>query len=380
MSRIAGEIGPRRPTSLGEARAAAYLDGRLRRAGLRVSADPFHAPRSAGAEGALLALPALVSVALYYQLPLPSLALALCGLAIAAALLWWPDVVVLARKRPSQNVIATRASSSAPRRRVVLLAPLDSPPAMSRLARLLADDTRPQIGRAAAYALLTLLALLALPSSLSFELRRALWLTQMLPTAYLLVLAGLDLWLLRAPTTSGAISHAGALAVLLTSAEELNALERTELWAVALGATSSGAGLADFLRRYPFDREMTLFVEIAGIGAGNLSYVTREGVLRERPADTRLLQLAAAADAADPLIDAEPRAYRRDRTIAARLLRAGRRALTIVCLGPDGETPYRGSMDDTPAVIDGPMLDRAMRLVAGLVRQIDAPQNRESRS
>jgi hypothetical protein len=367
---IAGEIGPRRPTSLGEARAAAYLDGRLRRAGLRVSADPFRAPRSAGAAGPLLALPALVSVALYYQLPLPSLALAIWGLALAVALLWWPDAIVLARKRPSQNVIATRASSSAPRRRVVLLAPLDSPPAMGRLARLLVDDVRPQLGRVAAYGLLALLALLALPSNLSFEVRRALWLAQFVPTAYLLLLAALELWLLRAPATPGAVSHAGALAVLLTSAEELSVLERTELWAVALGATSSGAGLADFLRRYPFDRE-TLFVELAGIGAGNLSYVTREGVLRERPADARLLQLAAAADAADPLIDAEPRAYRRERTIAARLLRAGRRALTITCLGADGETPYRGSLDDTPAVVDGPTLDRAMRLVAGLVRQID---------
>jgi hypothetical protein len=253
---------------------------------------------------------------------------------------------------------------------VVLLAPLDSPPAMGRLARLLVDDVRPQLGRVAAYGLLALLALLALPSNLSFEVRRALWLAQFVPTAYLLLLAALELWLLRAPATPGAVSHAGALAVLLTSAEELSVLERTELWAVALGATSSGAGLADFLRRYPFDRE-TLFVELAGIGAGNLSYVTREGVLRERPADARLLQLAAAADAADPLIDAEPRAYRRERTIAARLLRAGRRALTITCLGTDGETPYRGSLDDTPAVVDGPTLDRAMRLVAGLVRQID---------
>jgi len=373
VGRIAGEIGPRRPTSLGEARAAAYLDGRLRRAGLRVSADPFRAPRSAGAAGPLLALPALISVALYYRLPLPSLALALWGLALAIVLLWWPDAVVLARKRPSQNVIATRASSSAPRRRVVLLASLDSPPEMSRLVRLLADDVRPEIGRATAYGLLALLALLALPSDLSFELRRALWLAQFVPTAYLLLLAVVDLWLLRAPTTPGAISHAGAVAVLLASAEELNALERTELWAVALGATGSGAGLADFLRRYPFDRE-TLFVEIAGIGAGNLSYVTREGVLRERPADARLLQLAAAADAADPLIDAEPRAYRRERTIGARLLRAGRRALTITCLDTDGETPHRGSLDDTPAAIDAPMLDRAMRLVAGLVRQIDAPR------
>ena len=43
VNRIAVEIGARRPTSLGEAQAAAYLDGRMRRAGLRVSADAFRA-------------------------------------------------------------------------------------------------------------------------------------------------------------------------------------------------------------------------------------------------------------------------------------------------------------------------------------------------
>jgi len=374
VSRIAGEIGPRGATSLGEARAAAYLDGRLRRAGLRVSADSFRAPRSAGAAGPLLALPALLSVVLYYRLPLPSLFLALWGLAIAVVILLRPSAALLARRRPSQNVIATRATTSAPRRRVVLLAPLDSPPAMGRLTRLLCDDLRPQIGRVAAYGLLALFALFALPSDIPFEARRALWYAQFVPTVYLLLLAVLELWLLRAPAVPGAVNHAGALAVLLASAEELNALERTELWAVALGATSSDAGLADFLRRYPFDREMTLFVGIEGIGAGELSYVTREGVLAQRPADPALLQFVAATDAADPLINAVPRQYRRERTIAARLLRVGQRAVTIICLGADGEPPYRGSPHDTPDVIEAQTLDRAMRLVVGLVRQIDSTE------
>jgi hypothetical protein len=370
VSRIAGEIGPRRATSLAEAQAAAYLDGRLRRAGLRVSADPFRAPRSSGADGALLALPALISVVLYYRLPLPSLFLTLWGLAIAVTLLLRPDIVLLARRRPSQNVIATRATSNAPRWRVVLLAPLDSPPVIGRLARLLGDDIRPRIGRAVAYGLLAIFATLALFGPL--EVRRIWWYAQFLPTAFLLLLAILQLWMLRAPATPGAVSHAGALAVLLASAEELTTLEQTELWAVALGATSAGAGLADFLQRYPFDREMTLFVGIEGIGAGDLSYVTREGVLRERPADPLLLQLVAAADAADPLINAEPRPYHRERTIARRLVRTGRRALTITCLGADGEPPYRGSQHDTVEVIEAQTLERAMRLVVGLVRKIDA--------
>src|SRR5205814_10681304 len=72
VNRIAAEIGARRPTSLGEAQAAAYLDGRMRRAGLRVSADAFRAAAGPGWDGTLLALLASIGCVLYYWLPLPS--------------------------------------------------------------------------------------------------------------------------------------------------------------------------------------------------------------------------------------------------------------------------------------------------------------------
>ncbi|HEX9372834.1 MAG TPA: hypothetical protein VF897_17610, partial [Roseiflexaceae bacterium] len=327
---IAGDIGARRATSLGEAQAAAYIDGRMRRAGLRVAADAFRAPAGVRWDGLLLALLAVAGVALYYWLPLPSLALA--GWNLATATMGWlqPGAMPLTRKRPSQNVIATRALNGTPRWRVVLLAALDSPAASGRLARQLTAGARPLLGRVIASALIVVLALLAL-LALPLELRRALWYAQMLPAAYLAILAGLDLWVARAPTTPGAANHAGALAALLESAGALSALEQTELWAVALGATSSGAGLSDLLRRYPFDREKTLFVGIESIGGGRLSYVTREGLLPQRPADAQLLRLVAGADAADPLIDAEPRPYISEPTLA-RALPRDRRALTIVGL------------------------------------------------
>jgi len=140
---------------------------------------------------------------------------------------------------------------------------------------------------------------------------------------------------------------------------------------VALGATSSGAGLSDLLRRYPFDREKTLFVGIESIGGGRLSYVTREGLLPQRPADAQLLRLVAGADAADPLIDAEPRPYISEPTLA-RALPRDRRALTIVGLDAEGHPIRRGSMLDTPDQIDPQLLDRAIRLIVGLVKQIDS--------
>jgi hypothetical protein len=217
---------------------------------------------------------------------------------------------------------------------------------------------------------LVLLALLALDGPL--EVRRAWWYAQALPTAYLLGLAALDLWSMRAKPSPGAINDAGALATLLASATELTSLTQTELWTVGLGATNTGAGVADLLRRYPFDRERTLFIGLGAIGATALSYVTREGLLPQRPADPLLLQLAAAADAADPLIDAEPRAYHHEPTIAGGLLRAGRRAMTIMGLDANGQAPYRGHAADTVDAVNPQIIERAVRFVVGLVRQIDA--------
>jgi hypothetical protein len=372
INRIAGDIGPRRATSLGEAQAAAYLDGRLRRAGLRVSADAFRAPAGMAWDGVVLALLAAVSVILYYWAPLPSFALSLGNFAIAVVALRRSSNPFLARKQSSQNVIATRALEAPPRWRVVLLAPLDTPPATPQIARRLSAGMRPLFGRVIACGVIVVLALLAFFGPL--EVRRLFWYAQFAAVAYLLTLAALAAWQLRAPATAGAANHAGALAALLESADTLNTLTQTELWAVALGATDSGAGLADLLRRYPFDPQMTLFIGLESIGSGLLSYVTREGRLPQRPADALLLRLVAETDAADPLINIEPRPYYSEPTLQYGLHHGHYRSLTIIGLDADGSPAQRGSPIDTPDQIDAEMVDRAVRLIVGVVKSIDTAE------
>lgn len=372
VNRIAGDIGARRATSLGEAQAAAYLDGRLRRAGLRVSADAFRAPAGVAWDGVAVAVLAWLSVLLYYWLPLPALALMLANLGVAAAAWMRAASPFLTRMQPCQNVIATRAIEAAPRWRVVLLAPLDTPPAMRPLARRLIAGRRPPVGRAIACGAIVILGLLALFGPL--QIRQLFWYAQFVVGAYLAVVAVLQAWQLRAPATAGAANHAGALAALLESADTLNALEHTELWAVALGTNESGAGLEDLLRRYPFDPQTTLFIGLESFGSGLLSYVTREGRLPQRPGDALLTRLAAEADAADPLINAEPRHYSSEPTLVSALQRRHYRALTIIGLNADGSPAQRGSIADTAEQIDAEMIDRAIRLILGVVRRIDATE------
>lgn len=366
VTRVAGEIGPRRATSLQEARAAAYVDGRLRLAGLHVSADVFRAPASIGWDGVITGLAGAASAALFYWMPLVSVGLTIAILVLAAWRTARPGAPLLARRRESQNVIGTRTRGAGVQRRVVLLAPLDSPPQLGNLGRLLGDGRRPHVGRLAGAALLLALQLAGI-----MDVQRFWWYTQVIPAALLLALGALDVLVLGRAYSPGAVSYAGALAALIAAAEELARVEQTELWLVALGATWSGDGLRDLQRRYPFERDTTTFVELNGLGSGGLAYVTREGRLVESVVEPRLLQLAATADSTDPLIDAEPRPFAGAATIARLLRRKGWRAMTVICLGNDGQVPYRATAADTPDIASAEVLQRAVRLLVGIVRQID---------
>ncbi|MCU0492162.1 MAG: hypothetical protein MUD01_11270 [Chloroflexaceae bacterium] len=363
---LLNEIGPRPATSLAEAQAAAFVDGRLRRAGMSVSVDTFRAETSPGLNYALLALPGVVVALITPWWPVPALLLALLGLGLVV----WDGVLaplpLFASRRDSQNVIGICASEQTPRWRMVLLAPLDSAPQPEARRGLSGFHRRAILGRCCAFGLLALLALLALllPSPLW-------WYSQALPAAYLLLSATLAPALeARASYFNPSAGSVGALAVLLTAAERLQGLQHVQLWAVALGATSTcGTALRDLLRRYPFDQEDTLWLSLESIGDGQLTYATREGVLRHFPSDPLLMQLVEVTDTADPVIDAEPRPYSDAPALAAQLHRSGRRVLSLRTL------PKLAPAAATAATVP-PTMDRAARLVVGLVRQLESTRNR----
>lgn len=365
------QFGQRAATSLGEAQAAAYLDGRLRRAGLKVSADGFEAPVGNGWDGVALALLMLVAVLLYRWSPVGALLLALGALGVAVYCLRREGQPLLVERASSQNVIGTRALAQKPQKRVILLAPLDAPPQMPSLLRLLHDGDRHLLGRVGACGVIALLAVTGMTVG-SYELRLACWVGQALPLIYLLFAAGADMWLRRAPASPGAVSHAGALAVLLDCAEELTVAEHTELWVVALGASNTNSGLRDLLRRYPFEPARTRFIALEGIGAGQLTYLSRVGLFPQQASDPKLLAHAAATDTADALINAEPHAYRHSPTTLALLRQRGWQAVGLTCTGPDGQPPHRASATDTPDALEAEVLDRAVRLAVAIVRRVDA--------
>ncbi len=350
LQRLTDEIGHRPATSLAEARAAALLDGRLRRAGLQVIADTFMVIPEPGWAGIILGVLALVAFITYYWLPFLTLGFVVILILVAGIALWQPSLLA-GKPRPSQNVVGNRAASDQQHTRLVLLARLDTPLTPALLTRALGGHLV-IILRLAATLLIALFALIGL-----FNPQR-LWLYLMvLPTLYLVLAALLDLLTLR-PIGPAQPQHSAGIAVLLATCEQLDTLEHTELWAVGLGATARATGLFDLLRRYPFDQASTLFVALEGLGSGAPAIITSEGWPRSQQADHQLVEtlVQIVNEWKPPLAQISYGAP----TIVAPLLQAGRRTISLACLGP-GHTP----------VIDQEYLEGATRLVIELAYTID---------
>lgn len=369
-------IGARQATSLGEARAAAYVDSRLRRAGMQVSAHTFRAPAGLGLIHLLLALLAVLAVLLSLWWPLPALLVALYGLMLTVSDMLAAPLPSLARSRQSQNIVATRARTGAdspaaplPPWRVVLLAPLDSPLHSGRLRHIVGRQLGALVLRISAFALLVLALLLLLISG-----HPLWWLVQ------LLSLVGLFLTLLPGhigPRQDALLGSASALAALLAIVEQLGSLRSVEIWAVALGATTTSSnGLHDLLERYPFPKENTLFIALQNMEGTQLCCAPREGAAGQFAADPQLLHLATLANMHDPQMPAQSRPLYTPLSLASLLHSRGYRVLTLHSQ-TTARRPTAG--EDVLALFQGDTLEQAIRLVIGMLRRLNQDEREGER-
>ncbi len=358
------EIESRRAGGLGEAQAAGYLAGRLRRAEYAAAVQSFQAgigerlPLALSAAlGAIAAGGLVVANASVYRWVwgvAASLMLVLALLLLLGELGALPvkygTLRRIAKGKTSQNVIAGRAAKGKKTQwRVLIIAPLDGPP-------------RPLLSRQALVVLLVLLVV-ELLCVVALLFVAASWL-QMTAAVLAAIAAAFSAWILlwrwqRRPLP--AIYGAGELATLLMVAEELEPLQSVEVWVVALGGSTIGyENLRALLAQYPFAPSDTCVINLHNVSTGQPVFVTREGLVRERRSDRMLLAAAADTDVADITIDAEPRRLQ-ERTMANTLLQQRFRAITISSHGE--KSPYSSPDPST--------IERCVRLVVGMVRTLD---------
>lgn len=358
---LSEEVDTRRVGGLGEAQAAGYVAGRLRRAEYAAAVQSFRAGVSERPLLALIALLGAVGGALsafawsgglsvagmvITLVCLATLLLELGALGFRAGALRR-----LLRGKLSQSVIAPRAAHQRQARwRVVVLAPLDGPPQSA-------------LRRQELWLLFSALITSVLASGVALFSTALIWRVPASGSAIvLLILAGIVLLRRAAPTLLPAVHGAGELTTLLMVADELPPLKQVEVWMVALGGGSIGhESVRALIERYPFSPSDTWVINLHNITAGQPVFVTREGVLRERRSASVLRGLASDTDAADLTIDAEPRRLR-ERTLAQPLLRQGFRAMTIS--SHSDASPFTSP--------EGATIERCVRLVVGIIRGLDA--------
>jgi hypothetical protein len=352
------EIGPRCAGSPQEATAAAFVNGRLRRAGMGVTTHSLVvSPRRrrlygiAAAAGLFAALTAIF-------LPLPALVLALAAIISLTLDAAFGPLALIGPRHASQSIIGTQAITGgaglaprAPRWRVVLLAPLDSPSVATGLSALAGP------GLSAALARVIILALVGLAAMAELISPHRGWALLVVPAAILLALQLAAS--LRGPRPTLHTSNLGALAAMVLATQRLHSLDHVEIWAAAVGASSlDTGGIEDLLAIYPFERERTLIIALEQLDGGQLCY----GV-NTRRARPEIVRLAAAAAAATQVATVE-RTRAESSALIEPLRRRGMRAISVYGHSEAGEAP--ASRHTTATLSAGAAL-----LIAAIVEQLE---------
>lgn len=354
------QMGVRLPGSALEATAAAYVNARLRQYGARVGTQAFTFLSAPERPYQLIWLLALLAALLILWLPLLALLLAFWACSAVVLLPRMAQAPLSGVIMHSQTIFGTRAIvqdhqgmvQRQPQWRVLLVSALDTPMNTAVLRSiLLAPRARSMVLRLSGplcVVFAALLALLALPG--------ALLLVGVAVLVLLSKIGGSAYAPAQAPPTA---AHAASITTVIAALDCLPHLQTVELWGVLVGATSATPeGIHNFMRSFPFDPATTIVIGIEPLHGTQLAYASRTGMLAQAPADPLLLRLAAAADANDTSIDAEPRPFRARSTLTTSFQQRGYRTLTLFSVLAPATDPTR-------------IADQATHLLCGMIEQLD---------
>jgi len=374
---LAGTIGPRGTGTPGEAAAADYVAERLADLGLPVERRTFRAVASQNAFPLSIALVALLAVVIY---PLDG-ALArwiAATLALLTPFLLWQAIIhsdsLLGPLLPhvtSRNVVTRLEPQGELCRRAVVLAHMDT----NRCRLVWQSSTVRHLEPLTwlTLAILILLGMLYITGALLGGPAWIWWLS-LLPAGYQFG-SLVTLWRdERTPFSPGAHDNAASVAVALGLAERLAAqpMQNTQVWLAFTGAEETDhAGLKNLLREHdPVLREAA-FIDMEGVGSGEIVYLTRQGLcLHYRPSPD-LLALAEKVADRQPNLDVHAAQMTVEDEVRA-LRGGGYRAICIVGRDPGtGSLPHWHRADDTADTVSAQTLEQAAGFVMAMVKTLD---------
>jgi len=378
-------IGPRGSTTPEERQAAEYAQGVLHGLGVEdVRVEEFESASSTWRPYAVCALLALLAVAVY---PLAGQVSALAAALLSALAFWWAyrelnfgdnPIRRLLPKGKSQNVMGIIPPNGEAQKKVVLIGHLDS-------------HRTPLLFRTT-FMVYVFMAVVAL-GFLSLAVNALLYLLGALtgwPLFYTLSwgLAGLGFFVLLlclqadlTPYSKGANDNASAVGVNLSLAERLvkEPLQRTEVWVLCSGCEEVGCyGMLAFLKAHKEKLGQAYFIDLEGVGVGQLYYASREGMTKAYPSHPELVAMAEKVAARRPELIAGPKVLAAGYTETGVVVKEGLKGITLIALSRQGFLPYWHQPEDTINKIEEETLARAHEFVWEMMREIDGGHNRDA--
>ncbi len=375
------EIGPRGSTTVGEAKAAEYTWKTLRAFGLEeVRVEKFESGRSTWRPYALALVLALLAVIIYPLLS-PWSALVAALLCVAALRGMYAELNFddnpLRRLLPkgwSQNVVGIIPPTGEVRKHIVLIGHLDTArtPFLFRSVPLLII-----------FVILVFLVFLSLGVNILLYLLGALtawsWLYSASWVGAIVQLIGL-LFCLEAdlsPYTVGANDNASAVGVVLSLAERLSQepLERSQVWILCSGCEEVAChGVAAFLADHGEELSGAYFIDLEGVGIGELHYATCEGMLKKYPSHPELIAVAEGVAVRRPELGGRPFVIRAGYTETGVVIKRGLKGITLISLNSSGflsYLPYWHQREDTLDKLEEGALTRAQEFLWEMMKEID---------
>ncbi len=143
----------------------------------------------------------------------------------------------------------------------------------------------------------------------------------------------------------------------------------TEVWFVALGSELAGHnGMKKFLDEHGQELHGAIFIDLDGVGSGNLSYIEREGGYRRFTASSRMRRYVNRASADSGVRVQTASLHWSDSTTA---YLAAHKILSMHLAGIEGDkVAYAGDADDSFDVVDREKLSRASDFVISILKSI----------
>ncbi len=374
---LAGEIGPRGTGTPAEEAAADFVAGRLAALGLPIEQQTFRAIASQNAFPLAIDFVTLLAIAVYALGGTPGRWVA-AVLALSTAPLLWQTIRTsnnplrpLLPKVTSRNVVSRVQSRGETCQHAVLLAHLDT-----NRCRIAWQSKAVRSLEPLTFLTLTMLGSLGLLALAGAFLGGPDWIPWIaaLPVAYV-VGTVITLWRDdRTSFTPGAHDNAASVAVALAVGARLieQPLERTQVWLAFTGAEETDhAGLYALLRRHGAVLRDAAFINLEGLGSGDLVYLTKQGVCAHYTPDPELRALVAGVAARRPELQVTPAQMTMEDEVGT-LRRSGHRALCLAGRDPrTGTLPHWHRASDTVDTVSTEFMGRAADLVLALLQALD---------